>query len=208
MGCKDAGDCGHTAEEAPGAMRSGIRRFGRRRSRGGYGRPTILFVVLVTLALPGLGCAEGGAHSGRGDAVGRRSSAKSFCGDGRQFRSPRSGPAVHLELDRQHFVAGQALYYRIVNERARAIAFGFDPRVERFGPGGWTRLRITENGAPVLFASPAIVLRGAPARSACQRVPLSATWPAGRYRVRQPVRVRSGSAHSKKLMVVAEFFVG
>lgn len=186
-------------------MRGDIQGAGRRRSRV-HGRPAVLIAVLaMLLAFWGLGCAERGSHSAHGDAVERQPSADEFCGEGGEIRSPGSGPVVHLEINRQRFVAGQAMYYRLVNERAEEIAFGFNPRVEHFNRGGWTRLPITENGAPVVFASPAIVLKGAPVRSACQRVPLSASWPAGRYRVRQLLRARSVSGESKKLMLVADF---
>jgi hypothetical protein len=172
-------------------------------------RPPILFLsVLLTLASA---CGSTTASTGQRVGSAARAMPGAFCNrstasapiPSRSGEARRSG--VSLQADRSIFAPGQDLYVRIYNRRARSIAFGFDPRVEVFWKHRWRRLPIEENGIPVAFAGPGIVLTGAPVVSGCQRIPLAPDWAAGRYRVRQKVRARYRGGRVRSLDLTAAF---
>jgi hypothetical protein len=177
-------------------------------SRALPSRISCLLPIALLLAASLLLTACASSSSGAGSGTSRSSNADGFC-QGRQPPSDaqKEVPSVFIELSSTELAAGGHVQYRIINERASAIAFTLRPSVQVWQRGRWRSLRITEGGVPVLFGNSATVLAGSPAASSCQDVPVSAEWQPGRYRLRQPVTAKFGGGRRSRIDLTAAFSV-
>lgn len=153
-------------------------------------------VVCCLVAFIGCGA------SGKQKTVGNVATLRSFCGP-RKAADSGSG-AVRLTIDNPRFTAGSEAEVRLVNESSHGIAFNLYPTVEKNNDGHWIAIPLRPNGHPVARTYVKYVL-GPRSNSKCGYVPLSAGWPAGRYRMRQSVVARLGKGHRKLLQLSAPF---